>query len=38
MSPSRFLLAQLAVDPALDLGACGTELVALFERATRPDP
>jgi hypothetical protein len=37
-SPSRFLVAQLAVGPALDLDAGGTELAALFERATRPDP
>ena len=28
------LLAQLAVEPDLDLGAYGTELVALFERTT----
>lgn len=30
------LLAQLAMDPALDLDAYLDELVALFERATRP--
>lgn len=32
------LLAQLAGDPELDLRAYGEELVALFERATRPNP
>jgi AcrR family transcriptional regulator len=32
------LLTQFAADPDLDLEAYGTELVALFERATRPDP
>lgn len=31
------LLGQFAADPELDLEAYGTELVALFERATRPD-
>jgi AcrR family transcriptional regulator len=31
------LLSQLAADPELDLEAYGAELVALFERATRPD-
>lgn len=30
------LLAQLAMDPALDLDAYRDELVALFDRATRP--
>jgi TetR/AcrR family transcriptional regulator, fatty acid metabolism regulator protein len=32
------VLIQFADDPDLDLEAYGTELVALFERATRPDP
>lgn len=32
------LLIQFAADPDLDIEAYGTELVALFERATRPDP
>ena len=32
------LLTQFAADPELDLEAYGTELVALFERAARPDP
>jgi AcrR family transcriptional regulator len=32
------LLVQLAGDPELDLEAYGDELVALFERATRPNP
>jgi AcrR family transcriptional regulator len=32
------LCAQLVADPDLDLDAYGAELVALFERATRPDP
>lgn len=32
------LLGQLASDPELDLDAYGNELVAMFERATRPDP
>jgi len=32
------LLTQYADDPELDLEAYGAELVALFERATRPDP
>lgn len=32
------LLGQYASDPELDLEAYATELVALFERATRPDP
>jgi TetR/AcrR family fatty acid metabolism transcriptional regulator len=32
------LLGQLASDPKLDLQVYGTELVALFERATRPEP
>lgn len=32
------LLGQLAADPELDLEAYGAELVALFTRATRPDP
>jgi TetR/AcrR family transcriptional regulator, fatty acid metabolism regulator protein len=32
------LCAQLVADPDLDLEAYGAELVALFERATRPDP
>jgi TetR/AcrR family transcriptional regulator, fatty acid metabolism regulator protein len=32
------LASQLAGDPGLDLEAYGAELVALFERATRPDP
>ena len=32
------LLGQLASDPQLDLEAYGEELVALFERATRPNP
>lgn len=31
------LLAQYAADPELDLEAYGAELVAVFERATRPD-
>jgi TetR/AcrR family fatty acid metabolism transcriptional regulator len=31
------LLGQLAADPELDLDAYGAELVALFERATRPN-
>ncbi|HEY2202002.1 MAG TPA: TetR/AcrR family transcriptional regulator, partial [Solirubrobacteraceae bacterium] len=31
------LLGQFAADPELDLDAYGAELVALFERATRPD-
>ncbi len=30
------LLAQLAMEPALDLDAYRDELVALFDRATRP--
>jgi hypothetical protein len=30
------LLAQLALEPALDLDAYRDELVALFERATHP--
>ena len=32
------LLTQFAADPDLDIEAYGTELVALFERAARPDP
>ena len=32
------VLIQFADDPDLDLEAYGNELVALFERATRPDP
>jgi TetR/AcrR family transcriptional regulator, fatty acid metabolism regulator protein len=32
------LLTQFADDPELDLEAYAAELVALFERATRPDP
>jgi TetR/AcrR family transcriptional regulator, fatty acid metabolism regulator protein len=32
------LLDQLAADPEIDLDAYGAELVALFERATRPGP
>jgi TetR/AcrR family transcriptional regulator, fatty acid metabolism regulator protein len=32
------LLTQFAADPDLDIEAYGTELVTLFERATRPDP
>jgi AcrR family transcriptional regulator len=32
------LLTQFADDPELDLEAYAVELVALFERATRPDP
>ncbi len=32
------LTSQLIADPGLDLEAYGAELVALFERATRPDP
>lgn len=32
------LLAQLATDPELDLETYRTELVALFERASRPQP
>ena len=32
------LLIQFAADPDLDIEAYGTELVALFERAARPDP
>lgn len=32
------LLVQLTADPDLDLEAYGTELVALFEHATKPDP
>jgi hypothetical protein len=31
------LLTQYAGNPGLDLDAYGAELVALFERATRPD-
>lgn len=31
------LLTQFAADPDLDIEAYGTELVALFERAARPD-
>jgi hypothetical protein len=32
------LASQLVGNPGLDLQAYGAELVALFERATRPDP
>ena len=32
------VLIQFADDPDLDLEAYGSEIVALFERATRPDP
>lgn len=32
------LLIQFAADPDLDIEAYGAELVALFERAARPDP
>ncbi len=32
------LLIQFAADPDLDIEAYGTDLVALFERATEPDP
>ena len=32
------VLIQFADDPDLDLEAYGTEIVVLFERATRPDP
>lgn len=32
------LTGQLIANPDLDLAAYGAELVALFERATRPDP
>jgi hypothetical protein len=31
------LLDQLAADPDLDLETYGSELVTLFQRATRPD-
>jgi AcrR family transcriptional regulator len=32
------LLTQFAADPGLDIEAYGAELVALFERASRPGP